>query len=278
MVVLKVHPTFFRYIFSSSALHGKSLAIYFIDIYIDEFQQQVCCNQPNAQAYEIFRSFIYIRRHCKFSVSRPTRAMVVNGFQNSRRDCQFFKWTLLFCLFQFWVSNSIQTSSLLQVFNSFWYYSEIKNPLDVNLILISSNSSIIQVDSYRTFGLPSHKAFPRHFTVNNNKWIFRENAKKREYSNKQRENIHGSSVLTAGETHRLLTIFKLADQEKDEHLSNSFKRQLKKTYHTAKARAKEKPLWQQRAKTSVQLRKKITRKDYVFRDITQNEILNSYGE
>ena len=113
----------------------------------------------------------------------------------------------------------------------------------------------------------------------NGKRFFRENANRRENSNKQRENLHESRVLqAAGKTPRLTEkLFKL-DQEKDGYFSYSFEQQPKRIYHTVKARTRQNYSRLYGSKTSVQLKENFTPKDYVFREIIGNERLNSYGE
>ena len=113
---------------------------------------------------------------------------------------------------------------------------------------------------------------------NNEKWRFRENAKKRHKSNNQRENIQGSRVLTAGASQSLMKkLFKL-EQNKDEHLSYSFEHLLNKIYSDTAKPTRENSAQHHRLKTSVQLQENSTRKaDLVFRDVVGNERLNSYG-
>lgn len=114
--------------------------------------------------------------------------------------------------------------------------------------------------------------------MNNDIVFLGRNEKKRGNSNKQHENIEESRLLTAGKTPLFLAkLFKL-DQEKEGRSSYGFKPRTTKNFYTTQVRTREKVSRHHEPKTSVRLQKKITRKDFVFKDIIDNERLNSYGE
>lgn len=203
--------------------------------------------------------------------------MAVVLFRTFPTNWQFLKWILLCYLLQFWVSD-LHTTSYLGFQYSFRIIPKLRNSLLINLILMFIS---LQIDSFLAFGSqPKYSELKTQFAFSyNGKWLFHENEKKRLDSNNQRENIHGSLLLTAGTSQHLLAKFFKPVKKLDRQLPQSLNSPI---YQKATAK-RNNFLRHQKRKTSVQqLQPKTadqtTRKDFVFRDVIRKERLNSYGK